>query len=172
VKQKFQMGYVTSFRHAVGGLVTREAIPLFIASARATAMRDILHTGLQMSLYESFKHAAATQTGSGVDHLPAGQAALCGSMAGSISAILTTPVDVLRTQVNLRSADIEARRSRAGHTANWKQLFTEEARATYRAKGVKGFFAGAGLRAASMGMGGFLFLGTFELAKSHLSGDS
>lgn len=35
----------------------------------------------------------------------------------------------------------------------------------YRHRGLKGFFAGCTCRAAWMGLGGFIFLGSFELAK-------
>jgi solute carrier family 25 S-adenosylmethionine transporter 26 len=171
MKQKLQMGYVPNFTLAARGLFTTSPT-LLLASFRATAMRDILHTGLQMYLYESFKLLVAKRRAyRSAEELPVFQAAICGSMAGAVSAFITTPVDVLRTRVNLRSSGIVA--INPGDVAKeplaWKSLFADEVRHTYRAKGVAGFFAGAGLRSASMGAGGFLFLGTFELAKSHLS---
>mmetsp|Transcript_102302 Transcript_102302/g.161615 ORF Transcript_102302/g.161615 Transcript_102302/m.161615 type:complete len:303 (-) Transcript_102302:4-912(-) len=170
IKQKLQMGDANSFRSALSGLVRAEAVPLFVASFRATAMRDVLHTSLQMSLYENLKWVAARRTSCpSVDQLPAGQAALCGSLAGAISAGLTTPIDVVRTRVNLRPPPTNV------HSIvhyNWKVLCAEECRETYCSKGISGFFAGAGLRAVSMGAGGFLFLGTFELAKGYLNNNA
>lgn len=158
VKQQLQMGLARSFSQAAGGVLTN-ANKVF-ASFRATAMRDVVHSGLQMSLYESFKLVAARRLACDAERLPAGPAAVCGSMAGSISAVLTTPIDVLRTRVNLRSVE---------QGISWKTLVAEEVRDIHRAKGAAGFFAGAGLRATTMGAGGFLFLGTFEFAKRQLS---
>jgi len=53
-----------------------------------------------------------------------------------------------------------------------RTLATTEIRTIYRQRGIAGFFAGAGYRAACMGLGGFVFLGAFETAKTLLSGDS
>lgn len=158
VKQQLQMGLARDFSTAARGVVTN--LPKVFASFRTTAMRDVMHSSLQMSLYESFKLVAAREQACAPERLPAGPAAICGSMAGCISAVLTTPIDVLRTRVNLRSVE---------RNTSWKTMLAEEVRDIHRAKGAAGFFAGAGLRSASMGVGGFLFLGTFEFAKRQLS---
>ena len=42
----------------------------------------------------------------------------------------------------------------------------EEAMLVYSERGFRGFFAGCTCRAAWMGLGGFIFLGSFELAKT------
>lgn len=136
---------------------------VFFASFQASALRDMCQSSLQYPLYEYFKHAASqwmTKTGE-VDHLPVAAAACCGSAAGLISATITTPFDIVKTRLNLRRASCGTRSTGA--------LILEEVVQIYRHRGAVGFFAGAGYRAAWMSLGGFVFLGSFELAKSRLS---
>lgn len=164
MKQRQQTISQCSFADAARGLLaTRSAV--LMASFRATASRDILHSGLQFSMYEHLKVAVASHGGHpSADRLPIVQAAACGSIAGAASAVLTTPVDLVRTRINLRcSADP------AQHAPGWRALLAEEIREVHHVRGLSGFFTGAGLRGASMGIGGFVFLGAFELAKSQLN---
>ena len=45
---------------------------------------------------------------------------------------------------------------------------SQEAQLVLKGRGFLGFFAGCTCRAAWMGLGGFIFLGSFELAKKNL----
>lgn len=156
MKQRLQAGYKSSF-----ALPMQSSI--FLASCQATAMRDITHSSLQYPLWESLKQLAASQCGG---HLPPWVAAMCGSVAGIVSATLTTPFDLVKTRLNLRAPS-------PGHQGNKQPismaLVGEEIRQIYSSGGIPGFFAGAGIRALWMGLGGFVFLGSFELAKDRLS---
>eukprot|EP00747_Dinoflagellata_sp_TGD_P204440 gnl/TRDRNA2_/TRDRNA2_78106_c0_seq1.p1 gnl/TRDRNA2_/TRDRNA2_78106_c0~~gnl/TRDRNA2_/TRDRNA2_78106_c0_seq1.p1 ORF type:complete len:458 (+),score=64.27 gnl/TRDRNA2_/TRDRNA2_78106_c0_seq1:192-1376(+) len=51
-------------------------------------------------------------------------------------------------------------------------LIRTEVSEIYSSRGVSGFFCGATLRAAWMGLGGFVFLGSFEYAKNVLTKDA
>jgi solute carrier family 25 S-adenosylmethionine transporter 26 len=162
VKQRLQAGVASSFWDAAKVASWRG----IVASWRATAMRDVLHSSLQFPLYEGLKLALAHQTGRRTSSIPAWQAAVCGSVAGASSAYLTTPLDLLRTRVNLRSPASAA----AGQALSLRQLASEEIKDIYRHRGVTGFFAGAGYRASCMGLGGFVFLGAFETTKTFFTG--
>lgn len=163
-KQRLQAGQASSFREAVVGVRSthREVV---LASFRATAMRDLSHSSLQYPLYEAFKIMAARRGGcKNSEHLPTYQAALCGSVAGAMSALITTPLDLVKTRLNLRTAaDSHIGTRKAG------ALVMEEVKTIYTSKGLQGFFCGATFRAAWMGLGGFVFLGSFELAKDRLT---
>jgi len=138
------------------------------ASFQATAMRDVAQSSFQFPLYECLKLGAATWMSLEVNQLPTTTSACCGSIAGLASAIVSTPFDLVKTRLNLRASDVTAvAGGTAGRRASWA-LIANEAREIYGAQGVRGFFKGAGLRGMWMGLGGFIFLGSFEFAKNKL----
>eukprot|EP00419_Tripos_fusus_P065581 CAMPEP_0172930860 /NCGR_PEP_ID=MMETSP1075-20121228/219203_1 /TAXON_ID=2916 /ORGANISM="Ceratium fusus, Strain PA161109" /LENGTH=379 /DNA_ID=CAMNT_0013792173 /DNA_START=109 /DNA_END=1250 /DNA_ORIENTATION=+ len=125
-------------------------------------------TSAQFPLYECLKLGAATWMSLEVNQLPTTTSACCGSIAGLASAIVSTPFDLVKTRLNLRASDVTAvAGGTAGRRASWA-LIANEAREIYGAQGVRGFFKGAGLRGMWMGLGGFIFLGSFEFAKNKL----
>lgn len=160
VKQRQQSGGNQSLLEVMKGVRSTQR-SIFLASYQASFMRDIMHSGLQFPMYEYLKLVCASSQGMPREQLPTWQAATCGSCAGVVSAALSTPLDLLRTRLNLRDGDQACRIS--PHA-----LLKEEIENVYRTHGVVGFFAGGACRAAWMGLGGFIFLGSFELAKKHL----
>lgn len=162
-KQRLQAGLATSFVGVVRGLMVMPGSVLF-TSFRVTAARDIFHSGLQYPMYEYLKLAVASRVGcSRVEDLPTWQAATCGSAAGAVSAVLTTPLDLLKTRLNLRVEE-----SPTGPCRPSAAAAVDEMRLVWRCSGARGFFAGASCRAAWMGLGGFVFLGSFELVRKRL----
>mmetsp|Transcript_1920 Transcript_1920/g.3637 ORF Transcript_1920/g.3637 Transcript_1920/m.3637 type:complete len:597 (-) Transcript_1920:34-1824(-) len=142
------------------------SLSVFLASFQATAARDLMHCTLQYPLYECVKLGAASLLST--EELPVAAhslspavAASCGSIAGVISAYLTAPFDLLKTRLNLTSGVAK------GTRPIW--LLSNEIRDIHTSRGLRGFFAGAHLRAAWMGLGGFVFLGSFELGKNYFA---
>jgi len=172
VKQRLQTGCVADFPAAVRSLIAG-GLPLVLDSFRTTALRDIMHSSVQFPMYEGLKLTAARQlTPIGMqpmsaDKLPPSTLAACGSFAGAASAFVTTPLDWLRTRVNLRMAGCPE--GAAGRPC-CRTVAVQEARETLQLHGYRGLFAGAGYRASSMGLGGFIFFGAFEMAKRSLNG--
>eukprot|EP00929_Paragymnodinium_shiwhaense_P078662 TRINITY_DN40795_c0_g1_i2.p2 TRINITY_DN40795_c0_g1~~TRINITY_DN40795_c0_g1_i2.p2 ORF type:complete len:191 (+),score=40.57 TRINITY_DN40795_c0_g1_i2:249-821(+) len=164
IKQRQQVGYAGSFREAVRSLNATSS-SILAAAFRATVVRDILQSCVQFSVYEYLKVTVAQKAATG-EELPLAQAALCGSAAGSMSAVLTTPVDVLKTRVSLKMANQTAGTSSPAEY--WTGVARSEIKAVYREKGLNGFFAGATLRGAYMAVGGFLYLGSFECFRRQL----
>jgi len=160
-KQRLQTGQK-------GGSPLRVQPSLLAASFQATAMRDVAQSGFQFPVYECLKLGAATWMSVDLNQLPTTTSACCGSIAGMASAIVTTPFDLVKTRLNLRASEVTAVAGRTtGRNASWA-LMVSEAREIYGTHGARGFFKGAGLRGMWMGLGGFIFLGSFEFAKDQL----
>lgn len=168
VKQRQQAGGGQRLGAVVQGVVSTQG-SIFVASLQASLLRDVTHSSLQFPMYEYLKLVCANLNEISKDSLPTWQAASCGTVAGVISAFLSTPLDVLRTRLNLREDNL-CPKSQHPRPPPKKasQLLKEEALLVYKGRGLMGFFAGCTCRAAWMGLGGFIFLGSFELAKKHL----
>ncbi|KAI4522856.1 mitochondrial carrier domain-containing protein [Schizophyllum commune] len=121
-----------------------------------TLMRDIPFTALQFPMYEFFKRTAAKALGH--ERLPAYEAALCGSVAGGISAALTTPLDVLKTRTMLDT------RVGKEHLPS----LTQRARSIITQEGVKALFSGIVPRTMWISAGGAVFLGVYEWGIQHV----
>ncbi|KAJ8610344.1 hypothetical protein CTAYLR_003858 [Chrysophaeum taylorii] len=116
----------------------------------ATLLRDVPFSMVQYPLYHAAKRYCCSPSKGGIVEDPS-RAALCGSLTSATAAALTTPFDVAQTRVML--ADGERRSTFA--------IMRDLA----RARGVSALFAGAAPRSAWMGLGGLLFLGSYEHAK-------
>eukprot|EP00434_Breviolum_minutum_P036133 symbB.v1.2.032005.t1/scaffold3782.1/size50425/2 len=167
VKQRQQAGGGQRLGAVVQGVVSTQG-SIFVASLQASLLRDVTHSSLQFPMYEYLKLWYANLNGISKESLPTWQAASCGTVAGVVSAFLSTPLDVLRTRLNLREDHLCATEMRKRAPKKASQLLKEEALLVYKGRGFLGFFAGCTCRAAWMGLGGFIFLGSFELAKKHL----
>lgn len=175
VKQRQQAGPGSSLRDVVRSVRSTHN-SVFLASYMASFSRDIMHSSLQFPMYEYLKLALLRWNRlrkDGKEGLPTWQAASCGSVAGVISAFLTTPLDLLRTRLNLREGDLREKDAGQRRLRSLPPLglLRQEFLDVYRTRGIPGFFAGGTCRAAWMGLGGFIFLGSFELAKKHLLGE-
>lgn len=168
IKQRQQAGMGHGLVEVARSLQRTQRGVIF-ASYMSSFMRDIAHSSLQFPMYECFKFVLAQHRHCTVDQLPVAEAAMCGSVAGVISAALTTPLDVLRTRLNLRKSTAKGETyAPAARSLGALAMLREEASEIYRSRGVRGFFAGGACRSAWMGLGGFVFLGSFEVAKKTL----
>lgn len=87
--------------------------------------------------------------------------------SGALAALITTPADVVKTQVMLSAGEPEGRNGGGGRE-NTKGL--NLAKEIIDKKGIRGIFRGAMLRASWAGLGGGLYLGSYEAAKVSLQG--
>eukprot|EP00747_Dinoflagellata_sp_TGD_P194408 gnl/TRDRNA2_/TRDRNA2_61769_c0_seq1.p1 gnl/TRDRNA2_/TRDRNA2_61769_c0~~gnl/TRDRNA2_/TRDRNA2_61769_c0_seq1.p1 ORF type:complete len:377 (-),score=43.71 gnl/TRDRNA2_/TRDRNA2_61769_c0_seq1:190-1320(-) len=175
MKQRLQAGHAENVMGAANGLRTPHGGKVLMASFRVTMMRDIAQSGCQFPIFELLKAALADRSGVSIGALPTWQCAVCGSIAGAASAMVSTPLDLIKTRLNLRAtAEAAGGGCDRGHTQSlvWTEMLD-----IYRSRGLTGFFSGAGLRATWMAFGGFIFLGSFEWAKNimcelpHRAGD-
>ena len=104
----------------------------------ATIQREIPFSAIQFPIYESLKKRFA-----GNDRK---KMAACGSVAGGITAFLTTPLDVLKTRTMLNTS--------SDTNPSFKKLWNEGR--------IRSLFAGAVPRVLWVSIGGFVFFGVYE----------
>lgn len=110
---------------------------------------------VQFPLWESLKALWAWRRGHVVDSW---QSAVCGAFAGGFAAAVTTPLDVAKTRIMLAKA--------GSSTAVGNVLSAMHG--VWRSQGLAGLFAGVLPRMAAISMGGFIFLGAYDQARSLL----
>ncbi|KAL2840988.1 mitochondrial carrier domain-containing protein [Aspergillus pseudoustus] len=138
--------------------------------AGITIAREIPFTVLQFTMWEGMKEAYAKRrlqhsdsvTGAIATQVPASTSAMFGSIAGSISAGLTTPLDVIKTRVML------ARRGDGGAERVRIRAIVQE----ISSEGFGAFWRGLGPRVTWIGIGGAVFLGSYQWASNTLEGRS
>jgi solute carrier family 25 (mitochondrial S-adenosylmethionine transporter), member 26 len=153
VKQRLQAGYVLTVSHALRDLRSARRSGAFSAAFRATVCRDLCFSGLQFPIYEALKVGFESGEQGSVGMA---EAALCGSVAGMCSGFLTTPLDKCKTQMMLQ-----------GNSSQPIGLLNA-LRNIYGTQGIAGLFSGASTRVAWMGIGGLIFLGSYECCKNVL----
>ncbi|KAF4229824.1 hypothetical protein CNMCM6805_001144 [Aspergillus fumigatiaffinis] len=138
------------------GQVVRE----LYRGAGITIAREIPFTVLQFTMWESMKEAYAKRVlvpssleSGPLSQVPASTSAMFGSVAGSIAAGLTTPLDVIKTRVML------ARRGEGGGRVRIRDVVQE-----ISGEGFGAFWRGIGPRVAWIGIGGAVFLGSYQWA--------
>ena len=144
------------------GAVIRE----LYRGAGITIAREIPFTVLQFTMWESMKEGYAIkfqqQEQQEKKNIPASTSAMFGSVAGSIAAGLTTPLDVIKTRVMLaRRADSGGERDGVRVRDIVKEISSE---------GSGAFWRGVGPRVLWIGVGGAIFLGSYQWAWNTLEG--
>ncbi|SCV70142.1 BQ2448_1536 [Microbotryum intermedium] len=136
----------------------------------STVVREIPFTCLQFPMYERMKLILARRrTASGkVSDLPSIEAAACGSVAGGISAALTTPLDVCKTRIMLSGRSVPS--SNTATVRQYPSSMLKTFGIIWREEGVRVLFSGLAPRVAWISMGGAVFLGTFEAVKTAIDG--
>lgn len=130
-----------------------------------TIAREIPFTILQFTAWEKMKASymawkkSTDPTTNGP--IAATTSALFGSVAGAISAGLTTPLDVVKTRVML---------ARRGGNGASKVKVREVVQGIWREEGFSAFWRGIGPRVAWIGIGGAVFLGSYQRAWNLLEG--
>ena len=162
----------------------------------ALAARNLPFTAIQFPMFEHLKQAILSyrqQHGAirGTLLEKGLVTAISAGTAGSIAAVITTPVDVVKTRIMLSAAAEEGKKSGEGQHALKQaeaqgkdtKFEIERARRTARAarsgglavgreilrvEGVKALFRGGALRALWTALGSGLYLGVYESGRTYL----
>lgn len=153
VKQRVQAGVDASGRAALSSVLQSQGPRGLYRGWGALAMRDLPFDIIQFPLYEWLKSEWTKVKG---EKLAPWQGSLCGSVAGGISAGLTTPLDVVKTRLMTQSPG-----QYAGVGSCLQSILKEE--------GAGALFAGAIPRMSSIAFGGAIFFGAYESAKAVIS---
>lgn len=114
----------------------------------ATIQREIPFAAIQFPIYEVLKMKFACN-----DQV---KMALCGSIAGGTTALITTPLDVLKTRTMLSTKNLE--------NPTLKTLWREGK--------IRSIFAGAVPRVIWVSVGGFVFFGVYEKIINYYNDDN
>ncbi|EGD79087.1 hypothetical protein PTSG_02054 [Salpingoeca rosetta] len=150
VKQQLQAHVHPTTSACVSHILKTKGLPGFWEGYVSLVMREIPFSFIQFPLYESLKRGVARLEKVEVKDLPAWQGSVCGSIAGGISAAVTTPLDVVKTRIILQQ-----------NTDNVPRALVH----IYQREGIKALFAGVLPRTAFIALGGAIFFGAFEKAR-------
>jgi solute carrier family 25 protein 39/40 len=125
-----------------------------------TLVRDVPFSGVYWFLYERVYHALtpAREAAGGASHAAQWSRSFAsGFFAGSVAAIATTPIDVVKTRRQL---------ARGAASGGLRAELLEIA----RTEGVRGLFVGGALRVARVGPACAIMISSYELGKRLLGG--
>lgn len=155
VKQRAQVSASSKTLQIFLTILSEEGIQGLYRGYKSTVLREIPFSLVQFPLWESLKALWAWRRGHVVDSW---QSAVCGAFAGGFAAAVTTPLDVAKTRIMLAKA--------GSSTAVGNVLSAMHG--VWRSQGLAGLFAGVLPRMAAISMGGFIFLGAYDQARSLL----
>lgn len=158
VKQRRQAGIALKPRAIVLDIIRHDGFFGLYRGYGTTLLREIPFAFLQFPLWEWLKIRWSRYQG--MEPLQPWQSSMCGAVAGGVSATLTTPLDVAKTRIMLAA--------RASHLAQNPSTIMALGM-VWRENGLAGLMAGATPRTIWISIGGAVFFGVYEKAKSILS---
>lgn len=154
----------------------------------ALAARNLPFTAMQFPMFEYLRTSINTYRASkGLQTsnlLETGLVtALSAGMAGSVAAVVTTPIDVVKTRIMLNAGggsgqtvmrEVNAQRGDVKRLEQTSKASSQRALAIakeiLRSDGVRGLFRGGALRGLWTALGSGLYLGVYECGRRYLEG--
>ncbi|TRY63438.1 hypothetical protein TCAL_03629 [Tigriopus californicus] len=155
VKQRRQAGANLKPRAIIRDIIRHEGGLGLYRGYTTTLLREIPFAFIQFPLWEWLKARwSASQV---MEPLRPWQSSLCGAVAGGTSAALTTPLDVAKTRIMLAARGSQL----AQNPSTILALQT-----VWRESGATGLMAGVTPRTLWISVGGAIFFGVYEKAKT------
>ncbi|XP_030063025.1 mitochondrial S-adenosylmethionine carrier protein [Microcaecilia unicolor] len=155
IKQRAQVSPSSTTYQMLANTLRQEGIQGLYRGYKSTVLREIPFSLVQYPLWEFLKDLWSLKQGHVVDSW---QAAVCGAFAGGFAAAVTTPLDVAKTRIMLAKT--------GSWTASGNVFFVMHH--VWKMEGIVGLFAGLIPRMTAISMGGFIFLGAYDKARSLL----
>ncbi|CAD5235448.1 unnamed protein product [Bursaphelenchus xylophilus] len=152
VKQRAQVSK-KSVMHIAARIFKSNGITGFYKGYGSTLAREIPFAFIQYPLWEELKRRIAKRRN--LSEATPLQSAAAGSVSGSLSAGLTTPLDVVKTRIMLGTSK----------TSNPFLTLVE----IFKSEGIRPLFSGFTPRCAWMGIGGFVYFFSYEFCISCLN---
>jgi solute carrier family 25 S-adenosylmethionine transporter 26 len=161
IKQRLQMGLHTGTLDAARSIYRAGGVRGLYAGFLSTVLREIPFDAIEFALYEGFRsHGLRHEHDAHAQPSTAFTLAI-GAGAGGIAAAVTTPLDVLKTRLMTQRVPV-------GHPDHYTGIRDCAAR-IWREEGAAAFSKGLGPRVAWISVGGAVFFGLYEQARSSLS---
>ncbi|CAH1984301.1 unnamed protein product [Acanthoscelides obtectus] len=122
----------------------------------STIVREVPFSSIQFPILEYLKSTYRTKFKNNIP-LESWEVAVCGSIAGGISAAITTPLDVAKTRIMLADkavVDVD----NLTVLRMLKYIYTRE--------GIVGLFSGVVPRTIWITLGGYIFFGSYDFSKN------
>lgn len=145
MKQNLQINNYNNIREAVKSIYRTNGILGFLRGYTITLLRDIPFGLIQFPIYEAIKRKMNKKSLTLID------SSIAGGIAGSIAAILTTPLDVIKTRIMVNKSKSK--------TMIIKEIYKD---------GFTHFFSGLKWRVIYISIGGIFFFSTNEYIKKKL----
>ena len=156
VKQTAQTNSGFTSRTALYHVISRNGIGGLFRGYFSLVFRDIPFAIIQMPIWEFLKSNVAKYYNKEISSFQSGA---CGSVAGGITAAITTPLDVAKTRIILSQRC-------SGYSENPFRVIIQ----ITKEEGMAKLFSGVTPRVAWLSCGGFIFFGAYEFAKKNLCG--
>jgi len=153
VKSKMQAGLYNTTRQTCAGIMARGGFRGHFVGYLPTLAREVPFSATQFTLYETMKNTWSRANGT-ADVSPR-EAAVIGAVSGGFSAVVTTPLDVVKTRLML-GAD--------SHGVAYRGFRDATAR-IYAEGGMATLFSGVVPRTMLISLGGVFFFGSYEYMK-------
>lgn len=152
-----QTGQFASAPDAVRLIIAKEGFGGMYAGYGSFLLRDLPFDALQFCVYEQlrigYKLAARRD-------LNDPENAMLGAVAGAVTGVFTTPLDVIKTRLMVQGA------------GNQYKGFSDCVKTILREEGSSALWKGMGPRVLWIGIGGSIFFGVLEKTKQILSEQS
>lgn len=152
VKQRMQSGMYATARQAVQRTFATEGVAGFFSGYGSLVLRELPFDAIQFPLFEFLKAQWRKRENKG--ELATWQTSVCGSVAGGVSAAITTPLDVVKTRLMTQAAGVSK------YKGIWHGLTT-----IAKEEGMGALMAGVTPRVVWISVGGAVFFGALDAAK-------